>query len=140
MTLNTEIIFEHPNISIGYDATLHQIQLIWRGKPDLPTYKTALNKCLELVEKHKYYKFLIDQRQLEYVGAEAQAWLSVTWFPKVKALLENDICFAIISSQRLFAKLASNIVAERLTTMNQGQVNIKYFENQEEAIRFLESE
>lgn len=137
MNPNTKITFEHENVSISYEADQDQIQLVWRGKPTLEIYKNALNHCYQLVAQHHCHKFLIDQRQLEYVGAEAQAWLSVTWVPRVKALLTKDIYFAIISSERLFAKIASNIVAERLTSMNQGQVNIRYFEKKEDALTFL---
>lgn len=108
------------------------------GEINFEVYKKALLKCLSLVKSHQVVHFLIDQRALEYVGAGPQAWLSFKWFPALESLVNEPVYFAIISSKKLFVKLASQTVSKQLNQSAFYAVT-QYFDNEIQALNWLEN-
>ena len=86
-----ENLFEHSQVDLYWNKANHYLRLEWRDRVDLEVYKSALLKCLEMVEKHQVVCFLVDQRALEFVGSEAQAWLSIRWFPMLEQIVNENV-------------------------------------------------
>lgn len=127
-------LFEHSNVTVYWNEAQGYLRLDWSGEIDFDAYKKALLQCLDVVEKHRVVRFLIDQQELEYVGAGPQAWLSVKWFPALESMLNQNTYFAIISSKKLFVRLASQTVSKRL---DKSHSTTKYFDTEASALRWL---
>ena len=134
-----EKLFEHPQVDLYWNKTDGYLRLDWRDRVALDVYKDALSKCLEMVEQYQIVRFLIDQRALEYVGSEAQAWLSVKWFPALEQLVSENVYMAILPSKSLFVRLASQTVSQRLKNTTFYSIT-KYFDDESLAIDWLLSE
>jgi len=134
-----EKLFEHSQVDLYWNKTENYLRLDWRDRVELEVYKNALLKSLEVVEQHQVVRFLIDQRALEYVGSEAQAWLSVKWFPALEQLVSENVYMAILPSKSLFVRLASQTVSQRLKNTTFYSIT-KYFDNEALALDWLLSE
>ncbi|HAS44105.1 MAG TPA: hypothetical protein DCS93_26745 [Microscillaceae bacterium] len=134
-----EKLFEHSQVDLYWNKTENYLRLDWRDRVELEVYKNALLKSLEVVEQHQVVRFLIDQRVLEYVGSEAQAWLSVKWFPALEQLVSENVYMAILPSKSLFVRLASQTVSQRLKNTTFYSIT-KYFDNEALALDWLLSE
>ena len=131
-----EKLFEHSQVDLYWNKANHYLRLEWRDRVDLEVYKSALLKCLEMVEKHQVVCFLVDQRALEFVGSEAQAWLSIRWFPMLEQIVNENVYMAILPSKSLFVRLASQTVSQRLKNTTFYSIT-KYFDNESLAIDWL---
>lgn len=133
-----EVIFQHPNVTVSFNEEKGYLRLDWRENPPIDVYKEALMSCLPIIEAHQLHDFLIDQSALNFVGSEAQAWLSVVWFGKLDKILKKDIHFAIIASKKLFVTLASKVVAKRIDNSHKNYT-IQYFDDENIALDWLTS-
>ncbi|OJJ18721.1 hypothetical protein BKI52_24260 [marine bacterium AO1-C] len=133
-----EKLFEHPQVDLYWNKADGYLRLDWRDRVELEAYKIALSKCLEIVEQHQVVRFLIDQRALEFVGSEAQAWLSIRWFPALEQLVNENVYMAILPSKSLFVRLASQTVSQRLKNTTFYSIT-KYFDDETRALDWLQS-
>lgn len=134
--MSENIIYEHETVSLCQNA--RYLWLTWRGTIELEVYQKVLNLALKVVEQQNIHQFLIDQRALEFVGIEAQAWLTLRWFPELEKAANQKVQMAIVTAKKLFVKVASETVAKRLSH-NKDFCTIQYFESIEAAENWLAS-
>jgi len=120
------ILYQHDTVTLCQEK--HYLHLTWQGTIELETYQEVLNLALKVVQEKHIHQFLIDQRNLEFVGIEAQAWLTVHWFPKLEKVTPQKAHMAIVRSKKLFVKVASETVARRLNR-DRDFCQINYFED-----------
>jgi hypothetical protein len=125
-----ELIFYHSNVCVQYlTKPFPHLSFVWKGTPEFEVYTEALTSSLTFLEKITCPLFLIDQRQLEFVGSKLQAWLSIHWFPKVDKLIGQELYLAILPSKKLYTQLASKVIAKSLQESGR-QYTIYYFESE----------
>jgi hypothetical protein len=131
-----QVLFEHLTVTLKRNSQTNYLHLKWRGRIQLDIYKQVLGLCLEQMKAHHTTQFLVDQSELEYVGAEAQTWLSLYWFAEAEKLTQENLYFSIITSKKLFVAIASKVTAQRLQHKNQYSI-IHYAQSEAEAIAWL---
>ena len=129
-------LFEHETINVIHNVEDNYIELVWQGAIELEVYKKALNIVLDYAKKEQINQFLVNQIDLEYVSSRAQAWLTVSWFPKIEEYLQSNLYFAIIPSQKLFVEMASKVVSKQLKSRNKCSI-IEFFSNENNALEWL---
>ncbi|MGF1534825.1 MAG: hypothetical protein ACFCUI_14065 [Bernardetiaceae bacterium] len=124
--LQTHTVYDHQNVTITYLPDRACLVLDWNGEVDMNTYQSALEACLEYARAEGVRYFLVDQVRLKQVPPEAQGWLVTHWFPAMEAASDALLFFAIVPSQRLYARIASNKTAHQVRQSSE-KSKVHYF-------------
>ena len=63
-----------------------ELQLLraqWRAGHPMHFFKQGLSRIVELTERHAVTRVVLDLYDLPDIGILEQAWISLTWFPKM---------------------------------------------------------
>ncbi|MBK0404786.1 hypothetical protein I5M27_17475 [Adhaeribacter sp. BT258] len=128
-----EIYYETRHICIWYDLSQSLGSAAWYGSIPTPEFREAFLKCTEVITEKHLKNWLADNRKMEMMSQEDQAWVELmaptvlsSGLKKMATIVSEDI-FHHMAVVDLFDK-----VSGQLTFQNH------YFRNETEALTWLE--
>ena len=116
-----------------YDSELKAIVSTFSGMPSLDEFKEGANSAIDLLIEHKTSKMLNDISKLELNSIENQEWTQKEWFPRAeKGGLKY---FAFVMAAEIFGQVSAEQTNEKAE--DAGNIEIKYFDKEEEAHNWL---
>jgi hypothetical protein len=126
-------VFEDENISMWfYPETKilhHQWHKFFCGQP----FRDALNRGVEVFQKHGAQKWLSDDRAMPALSKEDLEWGDKDWFPRVAKL--GWKYWAIVTPEKVVGQLTLKRLAEAYKTRG---VTTQFFSSPDEAKKWLE--
>ncbi|PJJ48618.1 hypothetical protein [Hymenobacter chitinivorans] len=86
------------SLFLHYDKGLRLLRWQWRGPIQAAQFQAAFYHLVELSEKEKVRRWLVDTTDMPVVGIDEQAWLSETWLPLFARLQVTDIAIILPTS------------------------------------------
>ncbi len=90
-------IFEHPSVTINYDAQTNAILEEWKldftTKLDSDSFKSIYTKIVETVKEYQVKKWYCDLSEQQTVNVEDQLWQEAYFYP---AMLQNGLKVACL--------------------------------------------
>lgn len=118
-----------------FDETNNIILVEFSGLPSLAKFKEIAMSEIDLLKEKKTTKILNDISKLEAVSIENQEWVQTVWFPEAeKAGLRY---FAFLMAVDIFGQVSAEQTNEKAE--DEGIIQIKYFDNKDEAVQWLVS-
>jgi hypothetical protein len=128
-----ELYYDHPNCKVYYVADKAYIHSVWEGFPPSQIFREGSNKILELMEKHKIGKLLVDSRLSGAASPDDQAWMINDWTPR--AVAAGYRVYAYVLAKDIFSKFSSSRVIQEVTANN--PVSGTMTDNAEDALAWL---
>jgi hypothetical protein len=126
------IYYETSHVCIWYDLSQQLGGAAWYGNIPSPAFREAFLKCTEVITENKLKNWLADNRKMEMMGQEDQAWIALmaptiltSGLKKMATIVSEDI-FHHMAIVDLFDK-----VSGQLTFQNH------YFRQEAEALEWL---
>ncbi len=120
---------------VHYDSELKVVVCAFSGTPDLEEFKGIANSAIDLLQKHKISKILNDISKLELNSIENQEWTQNEWFPNAEK--KGLKYFAFVIATEIFGQVSAEQTNEKAE--DAGNIEIKYFDDEEEARNWLKS-
>jgi len=116
-----------------FDKETKVVVVNFQGVPSLDEFKVQAYKGLELLKESKSNKMLNDITKLEANSLENQDWVQNVWFPEVEKI--GLRYFAFLVPENIFGQVSAEQTNEKAE--EKGVIEIKYFEDKGEALRWL---
>ena len=106
----------------------------WRAGHSIQHFKQGLSRVLELTEQHAVTRVVLDLHDLPDICIMEQAWISLTWFPKMAGQPLQQV--ALVMPPR---SLYNQMVVESILWMGQALIHfdIQFFSEVEDALEWI---
>lgn len=121
--------------NVKFDSQTNAVIAKFCGSPSLDEFKEKAYAVLDLIEEKNLTKALNDTSKLEVISVENQEWTQTEWFPKAQELGLRH--FAFLVSDNVFGEVSTQQANEKAE--EEGIIDIKYFNSEEEAKAWLMS-
>jgi len=131
------MLYDLDYMLIQYTDELQLLRAQWRAGHSLHHFKQGLSRILELTETHAVTHVVLDLHDLPDIGIIEQAWISLTWFPKMANLPLQQV--AMVMPPR---SLYNQMVVESILWMGQALIHfdIQFFSEVEDALDWITGE
>jgi hypothetical protein len=134
-SLTSVPIFERRNLHIALlgDAILHAT---WQGVVDTATNQLAYHFLADYARKNNKFCWLLNQKKM-MLYPEACTWVTQTFLPQQKELLEKGIC-AVVMADSFFVEY--NIRQSIQSLFPQGSLQCALFKEENVAFKWLKEQ
>ena len=123
--------YKDSKVEIKYNVENEWLETYWHGFQNLETIKHGCLEMLDLLEKNHCEKVLNDNTHVLGNWSDASEWGGNVWLPAME--MSGLRYFAWVHSESTFSKLA----AAKLADLFKGEVIIRFFDDREEAVKWL---
>ncbi|MCB2409340.1 hypothetical protein [Hymenobacter lucidus] len=83
------------SLFLHHDQGLRLLRWQWHGSMSSEQFRTAFYYLLEISDKQKIRRWLVDTTTMPVVGIDEQTWLSETWLPRFAKLQVTDVAIIL---------------------------------------------
>lgn len=120
---------------VGYLPEAHCVEIEWSDMPPSEDFRKGCNTVLELLQKHKTSKVLVDNTHVKLFKVADQQWLNQEWLPRAEKA-GYRISATVIGDTDAFVKFAAKNIAEK---RDHSKFVSQFFKTKNEAINWLKS-
>ncbi|UOR04451.1 hypothetical protein MUN82_16075 [Hymenobacter aerilatus] len=131
------MLYDLDYMFIQYTDELRLLRAQWRPGHSLQHFRQGLSRILELTEKHAVTHLLLDLHDLPDISIMEQAWISLTWFPKMTDQSLQQV--ALVMPPR---SLYNQMVVDSILWMGQALIrfDIQFFSETKDALDWVTGE
>jgi hypothetical protein len=128
------VIFQTPYATVTHDEKRRFLLLVWHGNPTRDEYRKPFQAMLEFGKRNNVQSMLSDISQQGVISPENRKWFEKEMMPDaVKAGLKRA---AIVTNGNAFKLYYINLI---LSAVNKFPITTKLFNNQEDALKWIDS-
>jgi hypothetical protein len=129
--------FQAPFITIDWDDQTECVVSTMKGFAEGKAYRKALDKGLELLERHGSNKWLGDMRNGAVMNQDDLAWVQNDWRPRAT---KAGLCWtALVMKDQALARMQIDRLTKTIERVEGRNIETAYFDDVDEAKAWLRS-
>ncbi|MEJ8755470.1 hypothetical protein WG947_00560 [Pontibacter sp. H259] len=131
------VLYSSKAFNVSLPAGKTWICVECKERPGSQSFQSGLLKALEYIKGTPTNSWLLDFREIDWLGEEEETWLQVQFFPQLM-MLGYESYFAVVVSESCYDKLLNEVGAYGLKSYN-SFIIINTFCHMQEAEEWLSS-